>query len=118
MDDDDVHIPIPREVFLRIVSSHPNLSSIEPFSTNADWALVGRAFTEVAQDIIPSYRSHSPSFSTGSSPTLMPSTSRASSLAPGGCDDDLFNPDGSGSDDGDIPSMDLDDKDRMGHPKT
>jgi regulatory associated protein of mTOR len=43
-DDDDgdvVHIPIPRELLLRLVSRHPNIPSIKPFSTDANWACVG-----------------------------------------------------------------------------
>jgi hypothetical protein len=115
MDDDDVvHIPIPRELLLRLVSRHPNITSIEPFSTDADWAYVGRAIAEVASELIsppdrPYYRSQSPSFSIGSSPTLRPSSSRASS-APVDCgfDDDLNH---HAYDDRDVPdiNMNLDD---------
>ncbi|KIM83576.1 hypothetical protein PILCRDRAFT_6994 [Piloderma croceum F 1598] len=109
--DDIVHIPILRELLLRLVSRHPNIPSIEPFSTDADWAYVGRAITEVAREVMapnwPYYRSQSTSFSTGSSPTLRPSSSRASSLAPDDCgfNDDL---DRQAYDDQDIP-VNLDD---------
>jgi len=110
-DDDVVHIPIARELLLRLVSRHPNITSIEPFSTDADWAYVGRAIAEVARELIsppdrPHYRSQSPSFSTGSSPTLRPSSSRASSSAPDDCgfNDDL---DRRAYDDQDVPDIDM-----------
>ena len=94
------HLPIPWELLLRLVSRHLNIASIEPFSTDADWAYVGQAIAEVARELIspldqPYYRSQSPSFSIRSSPTLRPSSSRASSSAPEDCgfDDDQDVPD-------------------------
>jgi hypothetical protein len=56
-DGDVVHISIPRELLLRLVSRHPNIPSVEPFSTDANWACedvlpdsrLGRSFSRVKQ---------------------------------------------------------------------
>jgi hypothetical protein len=112
-----VYIPIPRDVLLRLVSHYPDISSIPIFSADSDWAAVGQAIAETAQNVLNdasdptlypshSYRSQSPTFSMGSSPTLMPTSSRAASLAPPDCDDGF---DQQGSDDLDIPDVNMGD---------
>jgi len=114
-----VYIPIPRDVLLRLVSHYPDISSIPIFSADSDWATLGQAIAETVQNVLndasdptlhPShpYRSQSPTFSIGSSPTLMPTSSRAASLAPPDCgfDDGL---DQQGSDDLDIPDVNMGD---------
>jgi hypothetical protein len=105
-DDDVIHVAIPREHLLHLFSRYLDLSTLEPFSSDMDWACISQALQQAASEIIsppdrPLYCSASPS-SAGSSPTLMPSSSRAGSLAPTDCD--LPFPD----DDQDIPEIDMD----------
>jgi hypothetical protein len=81
--DDVVHVAIPQEHILHLFSHYLNLSTLEPFSSNMHWACISQALQQAASEITsppdqPLYRSASPS-SAGSSPTLMPSSSRAGS---------------------------------------
>ena len=115
-DDDIVHIPIPQKVLLHLLScfliytwwNHSQPMQTGHTSDRLSWGLLTICISSSSLHI-PSYWSqywtHTPSLSAGSSPTLMPSSSRASSLAPGDCgfNNDLDAP----GDDWDIPNIDM-----------
>jgi hypothetical protein len=85
--DDIVYLPIRRATLMRLATRPPPQAVQDLFSSDPDWHQLGGCLTRTAESLgAPEpigntlYRSVSPS--TSSSPTLIPSSSRATSLAP------------------------------------
>jgi hypothetical protein len=83
--DDICYVPIRRDALFHLALQLPSLLQQEPFTTDGDWLHLGSSIINAANDAWDDallYCSPSPSYSLSSSPTLGPTSSRATSLLP------------------------------------
>lgn len=88
--EDIVYLPIHRATLVRLATRTPPPAVRDLFSSDPDWHQLGDSLTRAAESLGTTpdprdnmlYRSPSPSPSVSSSPTLIPSSSRATSLVP------------------------------------